>query len=278
MRKYRRLIGSALTLITFALPAVFGGWQGETDDDAFQIIGENSATASAAGGSSASAAVAFLRSAQCPNPALGTLDTPDCPGGATPVAAVVCPAGQVGLPPLWTRTADPGTVTGWGAWTLLPGTSTCPGDAGFPTLTATDLQRLPLVPSTIRIEPPTGWTLANVPTIVWTPNPTQTLRTTVLGVGVSVRASPTMFTWDFDDDTSTLTTADPGAPYPNESITHTYRAAGTHRLTLTTQWTGQFLVDGYPTWQPITGTATTTTTSGPLTVHTARPHLVADPT
>jgi hypothetical protein len=202
---------------------------------------------------------------------------PICPVGVGPVLVVTCPAGQVGLAPLWRRTVDPGSVTGWTAWVLLAGTSTCPGDPGFPALTASDLQRLPLVPSTIRIEPPTGWTLANVPTIVFTANGTQLLRTTILGVGVSVRATPTTFTWDFDDHTAPLTTTDPGAPYPDARITHTYRAAGTHQLTLTTGWTGQFQVDGYPTWQPITGTATTTTTSDPLTVHTARPHLVADP-
>ena len=253
---------------------------GEADGDAYAVAGvaSNREAPSGSNSSAADAVVAFVRSAQCPNPALGTLDTPDCPGGATPVARAVCASGLVGLSPLWRRTVDPAAASGWTPWLLVAGSSTCPGDAGFPAITAADLQRLPLVPSTIGIEPPTGWTLANVPTIVFTANPTQTLRTTVLGVGVSVRATPSTFTWDFDDDTAPVSTTDPGARYPHATITHTYRAAGTHRLTLTTGWTGQFLVDGYSTWQPITGTARTTTTSDPLSVLTPRPHLVADPT
>ena len=250
---------------------------GESDGDAYAVAGIQTPDPTASG-SVLGPVVAYLRTAQCPNPALGTLDTPDCPNGAAPVPAATCPPGQVALPPLWTRTADPTTLTGWTPWILLAGTSTCPTDPGFPTLTATDFQRLPLTPSTITIEPPTGWTLANIPTIVSTPNPPQTLRTTVLGVAVTVRATPSEFTWDFDDNTTPLTTTDPGHPYPHPSLTHTYRTAGTHHLTLTTRWTGEFRLDGYPTWQPITGTAQTTTTSGPLTVHTAQPHLVADPT
>ncbi|MGV8967186.1 MAG: hypothetical protein ACOH2F_12990, partial [Cellulomonas sp.] len=73
MRATRRLIDAALVaLLGAALPSAFGGWQGEADDNAFQIIGENSATATSGGGA-ADAVVAFVRSAQCPNPALGTL-------------------------------------------------------------------------------------------------------------------------------------------------------------------------------------------------------------
>ena len=52
-------------------------------------------------------------------------------------------------------------------------------------------------------------------------------------------------------------------------------SAGVHRIGLDTRWSGQFLVDGFTTWLPITGTATTHTTSPELTVHTARAHLVA---
>lgn len=256
-----------------AEPDIFGHAEGSQ----IHVRGATSTSPTEPGVSPASA-VAYLRTAQCPNPALGTLDTPDCPNGAEPVPAVICPTGEVGLPPLWTRTADPASTTGWTPWTMIAGSNTCPADPGFPALNATDFQRLPLTPSAIRIEPPTGWTLANVPTIVSTPNPPQTLRTTVLGLGVTVRATPTTFTWNFDDDTTPLTTTDPGHPYPHQSLAHTYRNAGTHHLTLTTQWTGEFLLDGYTTWRPITGTAQTTTISGPLTVYTARPHLVADPT
>ena len=144
-------------------------------------------------------------------------------------------------------------------------------------MSATDFQRLPLAPSAIHIQPPTGWTLANVPTIVYASDEPQTLRTTVLGVDVTVRASPVRFTWTFGDGSAPLATPDPGRPYPNATITHEYRVEGALRIGLATQWTGDFLVDGFNTWLPVDGTAQTVGPSEPLTVYTARSRLVAGP-
>jgi hypothetical protein len=142
-------------------------------------------------------------------------------------------------------------------------------------MTAADFQRLPLTPSAIHIEPPAGWTLANIPTIVYTSREPQVLRTTVLDLGVTVRATPARFTWSFDDGSAPLTTTDPGKAYPDATLTHSYRSEGTRHIGLATQWTGEFLVDGFTTWVPITGTAQTATTGDPLTVYTAHAHLVA---
>jgi len=179
---------------------------------------------------------------------------------------------------LWRRTRDATTATGWTPWNLIAGSGGCPGDPGFPAVTAADFQRLPLTPSAIHIEPPNGWTLANVQTIVYASGAPQTLRTAVLGLGVTVRATPARFTWTFGDGSEPLATTDPGKPYPEATITHAYRAEGVHRIGLATQWAGEFLVDGFTTWLPVNGTAQTATTSEPLSVYTARSRLVADPT
>ena len=92
-----------------------------------------------------------------------------------------------------------------------------------------------------------------------------------------MRATPARFTWTFGDASAPLATTDPGKPYPDATIAHAYRAAGVHRIGLTTAWTGEFLVDGFSTWLPIDGTAQTRATSRPLTVYTARSRLVAGP-
>jgi len=221
--------------------------------------------------------VEYQRSQNCPGTAPGAPNAWDCLNGAPLVAVLDCPSGEHGLPFVWHRNRNAKAPGGWAQWGLSSDSASCPGQPGFPSVTAVDFQRLPLAPSVVNIQPPNGWTLANMPNIVYTADASQTLRTTVLGVGVTVRATPARFTWTFGDHSEPLSTTDPGTPYPNQTITHTYRAAGVNRIGLETQWSGEFLVDGFTNWIPITGTATTRTTSAPLTVYTARSHLVADP-
>lgn len=283
-RKLARIWAGALVtglvLLTVTAAAAAPDISGEADGDAYAVAGADGGRhlPSTAGASGQDPNVAYLRAAHCPNPSPDALDTPICPAGVGPVLVATCPSGELGLPPLWIRTRDAASATGWTPWLLIPGSGGCPGDPGFPAITAADFQRLPLTPSAITIQPPTGWTLANVQTIVYSSDAPQTLRTTVLGLGVTVRATPARFTWDFGDGTGPLATADPGRPYPEATITHAYRAEGVHRIGLATQWTGEFLVDGFATWLPVSGTAQTATTSGALTVYTARSRLVADPT
>ena len=251
---------------------------GGTVDDAVTLDGRSTAAASSGvsgGGAVADAGVVLMRSGLCPNRAVGVWDTSVCPVGVGAVLVGSCPAGQVALAPLWSRSRDPGAVSGWTVWVLVAGSGGCPGEVGFPALSAADFQRLPLVASVIGVDPPAGWTLANVPVFVHTDAAAQVLRTSVLGVGVSVRAVPVGFTWNFDDASIPVSTTDPGRAYPHGTVSHTYVGAGVHRIALDTLWSGQFLVDGFTTWLPITGTAVTHTTSEPLTVHTARAHLVA---
>lgn len=138
---------------------------------------------------------------------------------------------------------------------------------------------LPIAPSALSIQPMNGWTLVNVPTIVYTDNNPQQLSTTLLGTTIDVEVTPVSFTWDFDDphNPGALTTEDPGLPYPDHNIDHTYTHTGDANIALTTTWTGRFRTEGSATWTDISGTATTTTTGPNLEIREATSRLVEDP-
>ncbi|WP_143427055.1 hypothetical protein [Georgenia soli] len=142
-------------------------------------------------------------------------------------------------------------------------------------VTAEDLQRLPIAPGGLVVQPDRGWVLVNLETIVWTDAAEQTFSTVVLGTPVQVRVEPIDFTWDFGDGSAALVTTDPGAPFPNHSVSHLYTAAAEQRqVTLTTRWAGEFEVNGSGVWQPVVGVATTSEASRPFEVRTAETSLV----
>lgn len=64
----------------------------------------------------------------------------------------------------------------------------------------------------------------------------------LLGIDVRIEAAPT-WTWEFDPGV-VLHTASPGGTYPDMSITHTYRTAGTRTIRVTTEWRGSYTADG----------------------------------
>ncbi len=136
--------------------------------------------------------------------------------------------------------------------------------------------RLPITPATINIQPGGGRTYVNVPTIVHTTIATQTLTTNLLGTDVEVEVTPSSFTWDFNDNTPYVETADPGAPFPDQTIDHTYTRTGTAKITLVTTWSGRFRTGGTGQWVTITNTATTTTTAPELEIREAQARLVED--
>jgi PKD repeat protein len=112
--------------------------------------------------------------------------------------------------------------------------------------------------------------LVNIDTIVWTEATAQTLSTVVLDTPVAVRVTPVDFTWDFGDGSEPVRTTDPGAPYPDHTVSHSYkRAAKDIEITVTTRWAGQFQVAGSGAWQAVQGFAVTTQTSAPFEVRTA---------
>ncbi|RXR26366.1 hypothetical protein EQW78_01645 [Oerskovia turbata] len=174
--------------------------------------------------------------------------------------------GADGVPGAWSPSGDP----------VVDQSCVTPADLTAEAERA--LATLDITPSPVSVQPPDGWTLVNIPTITHTTDDSQELATTLLGIPVTLRVEPDTFTWDYDDTTPPLVTTDPGAPYPDHTVHHTYtQPADQVTITLTTTWTARFRITGAPTWTAISGTATTTSTAAPLQVHEARSRLVTDP-
>ena len=128
---------------------------------------------------------------------------------------------------------------------------------------------LPLPKLTTRQQPP-GNALVNLPGIFFTDSPTtQTFTLDIRGFRVVIVATATGFTWHTGDGTD-LTSTDPGAPYPHQTVTHDY-GAGTFTASLTATWTATFTVDGGPA-QQVPGA--TTTDGPPVTFAVLQAHAV----
>jgi hypothetical protein len=118
-------------------------------------------------------------------------------------------------------------------------------------------QELPLPELATKQQPP-GNGLVGLPVIFYTDGPTtQTFTLDIRGFTVDIVAGATSFTWHTGDGTD-LTSADPGAPYPHQTVTHDY-ASGTYTAYLTTTWGATFSVDGGAS----VAVPGTTTTDGP---------------
>jgi hypothetical protein len=121
-------------------------------------------------------------------------------------------------------------------------------------------RELPLPQLTTRQQPP-GNALVGLPVIFYTEDPTeQTFTVDIRGFSVVIVARATAFSWDAGDGT-VLTTTEPGAPYPDQTITHDY-ASGNYTASLTTTWGATYTVDG---GVPATVPGTTTTAGPPAT-------------
>ncbi|ATG56589.1 hypothetical protein CFK41_10915 [Brachybacterium ginsengisoli] len=88
--------------------------------------------------------------------------------------------------------------------------------------------------------------------VLYTEPTTQELSVELLDTPVAIRATPASYHWDLGDG-NTITTSDPGKPYPAEVVTSTYTQEGWYDITLTTTFSGQFSVAGGE-WQDIDGT------------------------
>jgi hypothetical protein len=131
-------------------------------------------------------------------------------------------------------------------------------------------QTLPLPQLATRQQPP-GNGLVGLPVIFYTDSPiTRTFALTIRGFTVDIVAGATAFTWHTGDGTH-LTTTDPGAPYPDQTVTHDYRS-GTYTAYLTTTWGATFSVNGGPA-VAVPGTATTDGPPVTFAVLQARPVL-----
>jgi hypothetical protein len=195
-----------------------------------------------------------------------------CPELANTAGALrTCPEGDSIVMPMW-RQARTSPEAPWGEWTQID-SGGCGVDL-LPELTEADFRLLPIPAPTLTLQPDRGWVLVNIETIVTTSPDPITLRTDLLGHGITVEATPTTWTYDFGDG-HTLTTKSPGHPYPHHDVFHEYETPGTTTITLTATWTGRYLIDGTTTWRDIDGTATTTTTSTPITIEERTSRLVA---
>ncbi len=141
-------------------------------------------------------------------------------------------------------------------------------------MTVPDVAQTTSLPAlTLTLQPDRGWGLVNIETIVSTdPNPV-TLRTDLLGIGVTVEATPRRWTCDFGDGHS-LATSSPGHAYPDHDVFHEYEQPGT-TTTLTAEWAGRYQVDGSPLWRDVDGTATTATNTAPFTSEERTRRLVS---
>jgi len=85
--------------------------------------------------------------------------------------------------------------------------------------------------------------LINVPVYFWSDMP-PIFRSKVdlIGEVIDVVMRPS-FAWAFGDG-SFKSTTDPGAPFPNGKITHTYSRPGTYPVVLVTTWGGTFAHNG----------------------------------
>ena len=100
-----------------------------------------------------------------------------------------------------------------------------------------------MVPTSTIAYQPEFEPLVHVPVIFWCDVPTFfQSQVTLIGEVIDFALRPG-FVWEFGDGTS-LQTTNPGAPYPNQKITHTYKQPGTYIVGLVATWNGDFSHQG----------------------------------
>jgi hypothetical protein len=151
-----------------------------------------------------------------------------------------------------------------------------PEDADSPVITssmvAAALRVIPLPASALQVQPPNGRTLVNFDTNFFTDTREFDRTVTLLGQQVDLHIVPSAFGWHFGDGES-LTTAEPGAPYPDLDVTHSYLRKGRVAPSVDTTYTAQFRVNGGP-WRAVPGSVTIAGAPVDLQVLTATPTLV----
>lgn len=176
------------------------------------------------------------------------------------------------LLPLWRSDRVSADENLWGPWPMVQDLSCAAPALPTPGMVLAEFRRLPLTPSTLHLQPDRGWVLVNVDTIAYTDPAPQTLVTTILGVSVTIHATPASYTWDFGEDT--FSTTSPGHRYPDQDVAHPYEQPGTAHVELSTAWQATYTVGTDPTVRDVPGTAVTTSTSPQFEIHEAAARLV----
>lgn len=128
----------------------------------------------------------------------------------------------------------------------------------------TYFQTLPLPGLGFSYQPP-DLGLVNLPEIFFTTEPTTgSYPVDIRGYAVTITTTVEQFIWHTGDMVSpegeAVISADPGAPYPNQTVTHTYLQRGSYPAFLETVWTATYSYDGNGPYA-VPGSVTT---SGPV--------------
>jgi hypothetical protein len=133
-----------------------------------------------------------------------------------------------------------------------PRTSSAPKKPAGKSLNDQIRQLLPT--ANIHLQPQNG-ALVHEPVIFWTDSPHNFKKSLYL-LDVKIDLDLTVkFLWLWGDGT-TLGTTSLGAPFPSFEITHTYAQAGIRRVSLSSNWSGRYRLDG-GVWQQVPGVITT---------------------
>ncbi len=131
----------------------------------------------------------------------------------------------------------------------------------------------------LRVQPP-GGALADLPAYFMV-RPPADLRPQAFGgpqVTETITIRPARYVWHWGDDSPDTRTDDPGGPYPDGTLTHTYLSAGTVHGRLTTEWAATYTITvaGAGTFGPYDATGGTIAQAQPfaLDVNSAHSHLV----
>ncbi|MGC5627025.1 hypothetical protein ACPYO6_02095 [Georgenia sp. Z1344] len=120
------------------------------------------------------------------------------------------------------------------------------------------------------------WQLANMPVLLWTTASEHTVSADLLGQQVDVRFSPLEFEWDPTDGSHPFVTSDPGAPYPEHTVSYPYPDGHESiHVELTTLWEAEFRVGGGD-WEAIDGTIPITTRTQAFEVRERQVRLVPE--
>lgn len=194
----------------------------------------------------------YKRTAKCQLQPASDQPCPQINPGLPPLS-LTCEAGEP-IAPLW-RQSIASPHEGW----QLRAPWACPEDM-LPMFTREDLQALKIAPLQVSQQPRSGPMLITKPVIVYTKPTEREFHVVLFDVyGVDVIVTPREYTWDFGDG-YTITTTDPGRPYPSFDIAHPYEELGEARITLTTTWTAKYRLEDDPLgrWLDADGSVTTT--------------------
>jgi len=183
-------------------------------------------------------------------------------------AANLCPRGAIRmqlflLRPTWVRYRLAG------GFCAGPGLALAPVDLE-PGIRAQFVTYLPALSPSFE---PRGTGIVNLPTLFAAGQPASIGRRSfpLGGHQIDVQAA-TVWHWDFGDGAA-ADFASPGGPYPDRSVTHSYRRQQTFRVSVTATWSAQFWVDGVGPFA-VAGPPITQTASLALPVRQARAVLV----